>query len=153
MATRTTVNRCRMNFVYNRKTTLGTKCIQRWEQDLYNLYTRFIQLVSKNNIAILSWFSAISVVLSLCIQLVYNFYTTCIQNLYSHKTVTVVQPQNNVGNKIYTTCRQLLYNSSPNLKCTKFTDDMSDLQTCYNAPGRRVKKKALIMHIITEGRP
>ena len=76
-------------------TTLGTKFIQL----VYNLYTRFIQLVSKNNIAILSWFSAISVVLSLCIQLV-----------YSHKTVTVVQPQNNVGDKIYTTCIQLVYN-------------------------------------------
>ena len=36
---------------------------------------------------------------------------------------------------------QVVYNSSPNLKCTKFTNGMSDLQTCYNAPGRGAKRK------------
>ena len=138
MATRRTVNRCRMNFVYNRKTTLGTKCIQRWEQDLYNMYTTCIQLVynlyttciqdlyNSYRRIILQFCHGLALFLSFY-RFVYNLYTTCIQNLYSHKTVTVVQPQNNVGNKIYTTCKHIVYNfytirarilSAPNLRTT-----------------------------------
>ena len=92
MGTRTTVYRYWMNFVYDRKTTLGTKCVQRLEHNLYNSYRRIIWQFCHGLALFLSFY-----------RFVYKIYTATKQSLKYNPKTTLGTEFIQLVNTLYTT--------------------------------------------------